>query len=1050
MRFNFLSRGQRCAANPVPDAPTGLAPSLDPRTVDAHTPGRGTDEAPAPAPQRTRAERIADALRRPIRSLRSRVAPVQVSVSCGPLGMSLTSAAPTSSARGRPPEGSLEAIIGKRGPGIGVTRRPAAAGASPSVMDKTSSPHSPACSPAVAFSAEIRRLFAAPATGPLTRALLALCASKATDRPDRHPLSHEHALLIATTLRSLTDDPAKAAVILEMLLREPPPPLSGVAVKPRAPTSRQPKPTTTAQSKGDDAPAFASADRPTLGLKRLTSEMRRALASTAGGFEALLHLQGVSLPPAQDRDRALAEQSVEHYRLALRAEDALIRLGLPVGGPRSTADIHAALDEHPQCRDLLDPTWLGTGNARRRRGGPHVAEHPMTLAAQAFVHAHANRERARGEPERAVDLKPAAVALRNGFTESGQGSDFHLMAKRLRKFIRYIDLACRTPLGQRPTVRDHLRAPVQLARRLAGKDKTPLRTLLESKPLASRLGLIPDHRGDPRAEAKAQAAAQEQARLDERLRQMQREFDGAEPARRREILRQIMNAVVTGNDVSTYRDGRRHGVGATVGYGVADIAGVGGASLGITPVVDVGVDHTRAAVFKAGPSSSTGLLFLGSERKLSGSAGVGVRAGAQFGPVGVTAQAMARLGGSHLVSRGLMIRTSREGQEHRQLPPEEAARLTATDWRAMGERVVNAVFEIADLPPEQRPAHGGAMWARMVERIGEHRDISFGWNEGRAKTAEVALSLDGFAAAGLGLGLNALATAGVGIKHSFLDQQRSRDTGGASRVEGAGEASRKAVGMGASIGVTHPTVPLPTGQHLALLGRHKVGVETELVLQANGASTRITTEHGKVRPRQSLKYREIGVRDDFIRAVDRLRADWAPRLGRRDADGRLQGGDQALDAFLQQVLDLPPAANRIYIEARCLTPQAGERINALMEQLAVLQRPLPPGVGIDPAERRRIETQIRALHRQLAERQLDESSWEPYALIVNETVPVERDFGLTGDGTVLPAAPHDPAAGRDGFTERFLGGGRVALGAHVNTALVGRDLLTLRAQPASA
>lgn len=1039
MRFNFLSRGQIGAANPVTDVPTGPAPT--------HAPER-TDEPSAPLPpQRSRAERIADALRRPIRSLRSRVTPVQVSASGGPLTMNSTTTAPTSSARGRPPEGSLEAIIGKREPVTQVNRQPASTGATPSSKDGASSPHSPACSPAIAFSAEIRRLFAAPATGPLTRALLALCASKATDRPDGHPLSHEHALLIATTLRSLTEDPAKAAVLLEMLLREPSPPLSGVVVRPRAPTPRLPDPPTSAGGKRDDAPAFASADRPTLGLKRLTNELRRALASTAGGFEALLQLQGVSLPPAQHRDRALAEQSVEHYRLALRAEDALIRLGLPVGGPQSTADIHAALDEHPQCRHLLDPTWLGTGNARRRRGGPHVAEHPMTLAAQAFVHADANRERARGEPERAIDLKPAAVALRNGFTESGQGSDFHLMAKRLRKFITYIDLACRTPMGQSPTVRDHLRAPVRFARRLVGKDKTPLRTLLETGPLASHLGQIPDHRRDPQAGAKAQAAAKDQARFDERLRQMQQEFDGAEPARRREILRQIMNAAVTGNDVSTYRDGRRHGVGATVGYGVADISGVGATSLGISPVLDVGVDRTRAAVLKAGPSANTGVLFLGSERKLSGSVGVGVRAGAQFGPLGVTAQAMARLGGSHLVSKGLMIRTRREGQEHRGLSPEAAASLTATDWRRMGELVVNAVFEIAELPHDRRPAHGGAMWARMVERIGDHHDISFGWNEGRARTAEVALTLDGFATAGLGPGFNAMATAGVGIKHTFLDQQRTRDTAGAARVVGASDASRKAVGMGASLGLTHPSLPLPGGQNVALMGRHRVGVETELVLHAAGATTRITTEDGKVRPKQSLRLREIGVRDDFIRHMDRQRQVWAPRLGERTLDGGLQGGDQALDAFLQRVLDLPPAANRVYIEARCLTPDAAERINALMEQLSVLQRPLPPGVPARPGNAASTQARIRALQQQLAELQTLESSWQPHALIVNEMVTAGRDLGLSPEARVMPAAPHDKAAGPRGFAERFLGGGRVTLGAHVNSAMAGRDLILLFAQP---
>ena len=1026
MPLSFLSRSSAEAAGPelgLPQAPTAPAPST------SRHPGSETGASPA----RSRTARIADALRRPARDLRSRLAPVQLDLSVGPLGMSSTTTSPTRPDHGHPPAGSLEAVLGKRDRKTTSAHPAVDDEASTPLMAKSAStrpcPRSLTCSPAFAFSTEVRRLFS-PQAGPLTRALLALPApAESLARSDTHPLRHEQALLIATTLRSVTDDPAQALRILELLRSEAPPKLSGVRIR------------------EGEAPAIAATARPpSLFTRRLTNAARRALGSTAGGFEALKALRGLSLPPAGHLDRGLAEQSLDHYQLALRAEDALITLGLQIGGTHSSEDIDAALDEHPQSRQLLDPAWLGTGNARRQPGGPHEAEHPMTLAAQAFVHAHANRDRARGQAERLADLKPASVALRNGFTESGQGSAFHLMAKRLRKFITYIDLACRTPLGQKPTLRDHLRAPIHFARRFIGKDKSPLRTLLEAGPLAAQLGTIPDHAGDPRAAELAQAMKRAQARLEETLVDLQGEFDGADPARRRDILRRVMNSVVTGNDVASYRDGRRHGVGGTFGYGVTTVEGLGGVSLGITPVVDLGVDHTRAAVLKAGPSPNSGVIFLGSERTLGGTVGVGVRAGAQFGPVGVSAQAMARLGGSHLVSKGLMIRTRRDGQEHLTLPPEEAARLSESGWKRMGERVVNTVFEIADLPPEQRPANGGAMWSRVVERLGEHRDISFGWNEGRTRTGEVAVTLDAGAAVGLGAGLSAVATAGVGLKTTFLNQQRSRDTGGAARVAQDSESTRTALGMGASVGVSHPTLHLPTGQDLAIFSRHKVGVETELLLNASGATVRVATEGGRVQPHLSFKQREVGLPDEFVRLVDARRAAWAPRLGERDAQGRLQGGDQALDAFLQRVLDLPPAGNRVYVEVLNLTAEAGARINAAMERIAVLQRTLAPGVPPDP----RVEARVRELQQQTAREMADDANWEPNILVANETVGLSRDLGLSAEVRELPGAPHDPGAGPKGFSERFLGGGRVTLGAHVNSAQSGRDLLLLPAQPVRA
>jgi hypothetical protein len=984
-------------------------PDPDPARAREHEQAAAHD-----APPRSRKARIADTLLGPLRSLRARFSAPRLTLSTGPFSASFSRTSPTSSSRGR-----LPAVQPAAGPAAKPVVKPVVEPVTPTPPPPSPPPAPTATSSATEFEAELGRLFAgatpADTINELTRALLDQPHPEPSRRPDGHPLRHEQALLIATVLRSVTPDARQAREVHAWLRRSPPPQLAGI--RPSTDGAKSPP--------GEEPPGASD-------IPRLAHAARRALASTAGGFQALLDLQGVALPPAGDPSRAAAEQSLEYYKLGLRAEDALLRLGLTVKGAASTEDIRAALQAHPLRERLLDPAWLGTGNARRRPGGPHEAEPPMTLAAQAFLHATENRDRPSGEAERRSEFKPACVALRNGFTESGQGSPFHLMAKRLRKFITYIDLACKTPQGRLPTKGDRLRAPIRALRRMAGKDKSPLRTLLQAGPLAARLGMIPDHRADPEAGAKAAAAARDQAASEKMLREMQAEFDGAEPARRRDILRRVMNAVVTGNDIATYRDGRRHGIGVTAGATAASIGVAGGLAIGITPVVELSADRSRAAVFKAGPSANSGVLFLGSERQVSGSIGAGVRAGMELGPVGLSAQAMARLGGSHLVTRGLMIRTNREGREHQALPAGERARLTATDWRGMGELVVNAIFEIAGL--DKRPEDGGAMWTRMVERLGDRRDISFGWNEAHARSAEVSLSLDAIARAELGMGIGAFATAGAGLKRTVLDRQRLRDTGGAARVQQDISASHASAGLGAGIGITNPAVPLPTGQGLILFDQHKVGVETDLLLKGGSGSVRITTQDGKVLPRFSFKERLVARQDKFLELIESRRAAWEPRLG-----------PGVLDAFLQRIRDLPPAAssNRLFIEMQCLTPEAGERINACMERLAVLQRPRP-GMPAD----RRTEKRIRALQREIAAQADDPANWEPSKLVVNETVSATREFSLGAQALVTPATPRSPSAG--GFVERLRAGGRLALGAHVNSAHSGRDLLLLAAGPAPA
>lgn len=980
----------------------------------AESPPSGADERSAPS--------VMDRLRRPLDALRLRAAVPRVEVVIGPLNLSGSNSAPEISLKERPLVFRATTAASERGL-KSVDRDVRAAGVKagaglmtgPRLADGpggTANGRAVAQDPA-AFNAEILRMFPADsrstrlATTRLATTLLDHPNPDPTRRPDGHRLRHEQSLLIATVLRAVTADPVQAWQVYQRLRLETPPALDDLSLR------------------GAEAPSPAPAElgAGSTAVAQATHAARRALAATAGGFQALLDLQGIALPRTGDPRRGRAEETLELYKLGLHAEEALLNAGLEVGGTQSMADIRATLDAHAQRRELLDAGRLGTGNARRSARGPHEPEHPATLPAQAFLYATDNLRRGAGQPEKHRDFKPAYVALRNGFTESGQGSDFHLMAKRLRKFVTYVDLACKTPDGILPTTMHKARLPVRMLRRLAGKDKSPLETLLKAGPIESATTIkTPQGEMNTRLDAK-------------RLQQI---FNAASPAERRDMLRQVMNAVTAGR-LGTYSDGRRHGLGVTAGYGLASVAGVGGLSTGITPVVELSAERSRTAVFRAGVAE-TGTLYLGSERKLSGSVGAGVRVGAEVGPlVNVSAQAMARIGGSHLVSRGLMIRTRKEGRDHETLPADQAARLQSTDWQRMNELVVNSIFQIADQGKADRPAHGGAMWAQMVARLGDFRDISFGWNEGKAVAADVSVTLDATASATLAPGVSASASAGLGLKRTLFDRKQTRDGAGAARSVQAEQGSRTALRAGASLGVGHPALSTPSGRSIALFGRHRVGVETELVIHAQNGVVRLVTDEGRVRPELSIRSREFGVRDDFIRAMNAQRERWVAALGDRGPPGGAGGGDRHYDDFMRQLVNLPPGSSRVYQERQALTPEAAEAINASMDRLAVLQRPLPPGTPRDPGA---LE-QVAGLQREIAALVAEPAHWQPAGLAVIQPLQAATAWsgGVDAGVTMQPGG----GAGAD----RLLGGGRLALAGGIQTAIGGKVLLALDTVAAS-
>ncbi|WP_374562890.1 hypothetical protein [Ideonella sp.] len=1128
--------------------------------------------APAAADaQRTLLQRAADGVRGAHQGYVNRTGPAKVEITLAGVTHSSANTGPTTFNGGHAPgRGVTDAALGKRAQKA-IDGKTATAGSAAAAqlagqpgMRLFGGAQGPAATPeamrsAVAFTREVGQLFQAPAAEAATLVGLAptVLANRLLEhpnpdpvgRPDGHPLRHEEALLVASALSAVTSDPALAANVYNQLWNDRPP-LPGVVGRDQAVPS--PLASVATEPRGN----AVSLDPQTVALAHAA---RRVLAGSPAGMQALMNLQGLALPPAGDPARGQAERVVEHYKLALRAETTLLGK-LNVGGAQTTPDVLAAIDHAAPARQLLDAGILGTGRARR--------EDPATLASQALKYAAANMSRADGAAEAHPEFKAAYVALRNGFTESGQGSDFNAMTRRLHKFVKYIDLAA----AEQPSMATALGRFGRLAQRVAGKEMSPLTTLLQAGPLGSDLGQVPaeykkqlgqavtdsaallanhlrhgmagapaadrerglvrlaalqlwneqlaatadpyvkvslapadvaqragqlagtmpgpaalnpdvvrrecaTHLGAPltpklldtflgkHAAGPVPAADPALGQLRESfamlqgkgsfvsgLADLQREFDRGDPAQRRDVLRRLLISVVAGGDVADYSDGRKNAISGRVGFSPAGVS-VNHHTVGITPVVEGSYDRTKATVLRAGVASNTGVLYLGKETRHAASLGVGVRAGLTEGLGDYSIGAIARLGGTHASSTGLMIRTNKQGSEHQRLPPDDEARMQSANWKRMTEMVVNTVFDLAG-SGAQKPANAHDMWQGVVGALGDYHDISFGYNRGSATSANWSLQADGIA--GIKLGPDDKKTLlstqiGAGVKHTFFNRGKARDSAGALQAFQGTSASRVTGSASADAGVTHPVIKTRDGGSVMLLSRSKIGVESEMIFGASNGLVRLTTEDGRINPAVSFKHREVSVEGDFFKLVNAQRDQWRPRLGERGADGRLHNGDAALDTFMQQLANLPPGKNRTFIERKNLRTEAAETINAFVARLDVLQQGMhehaargaqpPPSMG----------QEIQALKERIASEVNDEANWQPFRLFVNETNQMSADSSLAGEARYAPAPRSDPLSQPDSASEAIrYGGGKFVIGGVVRVAHGGRDLLTLDAQPEHA
>ena len=239
---------------------------------------------------------------------------------------------------------------------------------------------------------------------------------------------YTHTLRLATVLRHVADRDAVRALALLQSLRPRPAGLQATLL----------------QQLPDAAP-------PPADLPAATAALKRALAATATGMDALLH--------AEEKDHWSPAQR-EGYR------DALNICGWLAG---QTGGWPLAADGSPADGSLDD-------FMRAARAAPRIAQdigrgddHPLQLASKALLHAQAKMA-----GRTSVHLG-ACVAWRNGFFTSGDGTPFNRMLQGLGKFREHHRRA--TAHGPR-TAGNLVRDTGLLALNLVGKHKPLLETLV--------------------------------------------------------------------------------------------------------------------------------------------------------------------------------------------------------------------------------------------------------------------------------------------------------------------------------------------------------------------------------------------------------------------------------------------------------------------------------------------------------------------------------------------------------------------------------------------
>lgn len=533
-------------------------------------------------------------------------------------------------------------------------------------------------------------------------------------------------------------------------------------------------------------------------------------------------------------------------------------------------------------------------------------------------------------------------------------------------------------------------------------------------------------------------------------------YDKAEEKNRPALLREAMVQITKSGDIAEYSDVRSQGGTVSGGASPAGIA-VGPYVMGVTPVGEVGVEHSRAAVLRAGVASNGGVLFLGTDEKLGGSLGLGLRAGMSFPATGFfRAQVMGRVAGSQSTGEGVMIRTRKNGSEFETVAlnaPEAPQRANdakrAGDWKLMGTEVVDTLFDIA------KKANGIAitptlMWQMTVERLGDYRDVSFGWGKFSATTASATMQLEALAAPGAAeVGVYARAAVSAGVDASYKSSDLS--SGGAISVGQASSSPMIQTNVGASLSL--PTaVPstLPPGRAL-LPSAFQVGREIEFPLAGGKGFVRLTSDNGVVQPLVSFKEREFTNLVNFNAVVNADKGKWVvamtPKVevgGKFPTEASAQAeGERALEEFLVDINRQGNKSQRVFVERSSLKSESAAEITRYQGELHALKAAQASDKQAKKAPSDELTKVAALLENKIASTVNNAESWQPFRLFSND-VTTET----TTNSVLLSAAltKGSPSLGNNPDTSSQALAGFFPLKAGY-TSKGGRDLVTANAIP---
>jgi len=429
-------------------------------------------------------------------------------------------------------------------------------------------------------------------------------------------------------------------------------------------------------------------------------------------------------------------------------------------------------------------------------------------------------------------------------------------------------------------------------------------------------------------------------------------------------LAKVIDTSPIGNNVR-YFDGGTYGVNVNSALNMGDFK----AMFGLSVAPGIKALRGRHAFLEIGSSSYGGEVFMGTDRRSSNGASLGVFSGVALGLGHTSLHATLGVGVGIAYSRdrstpsGVIIRT--------QLQRNANGRATDS-WRRQANDVVGFLFEQSTLVQTSGPIPPEQLWQRFSARFFRARDISVNWRD--QKRSSHSVSKVGSAMARLSMaGWHAGPALIASYDHLLAGKNERVDANGWLRGVERSRARSAAltlngslVAMSSSPGDFSSRAGHP--QSASIPSAPIVGATTTLVPSGASVTMRMVDEHGSLNPAYIRRLIEFVDPKSFLSYLET----------RRESIAHSPNSNARLNAFINEVSTSATRGNQAFGESFKIRPEVAETLNVYRDEIEMIKQCArqKPGRAPDLSLSERDNTQIALRDAEMAHLLNDPQSWK--------------------------------------------------------------------------